>query len=69
MHVGEQSGWSLRRAMRRAGLRGVRVWAGRWVHADFVPDPEARALYARLTAHRLTRRLGGFDLFARGRAG
>lgn len=46
MHVNEQTVGSLRRAMRGAGLRDVRVSVGTWLYTDFVPDPRGRRVYA-----------------------
>jgi ubiquinone/menaquinone biosynthesis C-methylase UbiE len=66
MHVNEQSPTTLRRALRGAGFRRVRVTLGRWVYADFVPDPRARALYGRLAKVPFLRRFGVGDLFGEG---
>jgi cyclopropane fatty-acyl-phospholipid synthase-like methyltransferase len=65
MHVNEQTVRSLRRALRRAGFARPEVWLGQWVHTTFVPDERAARLYHRLAAHRLTRRLGAGDIWAR----
>lgn len=67
MHVNEQTVGSLRRALLSAGFSDVSVEPGEWIHAAFVPDPRARALYHRLAAHRLTRRFGAADLWATAR--
>jgi ubiquinone/menaquinone biosynthesis C-methylase UbiE len=64
MHVNEQTLWSLRSALRRAGFRHVAVELGGMVYRDFVPDPEARPLYARLARHRVTAPFGAGNLFA-----
>jgi predicted SAM-dependent methyltransferase len=64
MHVNEQTLWSLRSALRRAGSRHVAVELGGMVYRDFVPDPEARPLYARLARHRVTAPFGAGNLFA-----
>jgi ubiquinone/menaquinone biosynthesis C-methylase UbiE len=64
MHVNEQTLWSLRRSLRRAGFRHVDVELGGMVYRDFVPDPRARSLYARLARHRLTAALGVGNIFA-----
>jgi ubiquinone/menaquinone biosynthesis C-methylase UbiE len=66
MHVGEQTVGSLGRALRRGGFEHVRAWPGEWVHDEFVPATRPRRLYRRLAAHRLTRRLGAADIWARG---
>jgi ubiquinone/menaquinone biosynthesis C-methylase UbiE len=66
MHVGEHSAWSLRRALTGAGFEHVKVTHGEWVYESFVPDEEARHLYWRLAAHRLTKPLGTCDLWAVG---
>lgn len=66
MHVNEQTASSLRRYLRRAGFPAPRVWHGAWIYTDFVPDPSARRLYARLASNRLTKRLGAADLFGEG---
>jgi SAM-dependent methyltransferase len=67
MHVNEQSLWSLRRALRRAGFRRVLVTPGRWVYCDFVPDQRARRLYHRIARFPVTRRFGAANLWAEGR--
>jgi hypothetical protein len=66
MHVGEQTLRSLRRSLRSAGFRDVKVTPGEWVYADFVPDERARLLYRRLARVPLARRLAVADLWARG---
>ena len=66
MHVNEQTLPALRRSLRRAGFRRVRVRLGQWVYADFVPDARARALYRRLAAIPFLRRYGIGDLFGKG---
>jgi ubiquinone/menaquinone biosynthesis C-methylase UbiE len=48
MHVNEQTVGSLKRSLRRAGLRDVRVEVGEWLYTDFVPDPRARRVYGAL---------------------
>jgi ubiquinone/menaquinone biosynthesis C-methylase UbiE len=68
MHVGEQSAFSLWRALRAAGFANVRVTHGEMVYVDFVPDERARVTYARLAAHRLTAPLGRADLWGEARA-
>ena len=65
MHVNEQTVRSLRRSLERAGLSEPRAWIGQLVHDGFVPPGRARTTYHRFAAHRLTRRLGGGDLWAR----
>jgi SAM-dependent methyltransferase len=64
MHVNEQTQRSLRSALRRAGFRHVDVELGTMVYRDFVPDPRARPLYARLARHRMTAALGVGNIFA-----
>jgi ubiquinone/menaquinone biosynthesis C-methylase UbiE len=66
MHVGEHSARSLRRTLSDAGFEQVQVTHGEWVYEAFVPDPQARHLYWRLAAHRLTKPLGTCDLWAVG---
>lgn len=67
MHVNEQTVTSLRRSLRRAGLAEPRAWVGKAVYDAFVPPGRARTTYHRFAAHRLTRRLGGADLWASAR--
>ncbi|MCU1432923.1 MAG: Methyltransferase type 11, partial [Actinotalea sp.] len=67
MHVNEQTVGSLRRAMRRAGLRDVEVHVGQWVHVDFVPSPRARRLLARLATAPGARRLVAADVWGEAR--
>ena len=57
MHVNEQTVGSLRRAMRRSGLRDVQVEVGAWVYTDFVPSGRARRVYERLSTVPGARRL------------
>jgi ubiquinone/menaquinone biosynthesis C-methylase UbiE len=64
MHVNEQTVRGLRKALRAAGLRRVRVRVGEWIYTDFVPDATARALYGRLARIPGLARLGAGDLFA-----
>jgi len=64
LHVNEQRPGALRRALRRAGFRNVKVRLGRWVYTDFVPDPGARRLYGRLARIAPLRRFGVADMFA-----
>jgi predicted SAM-dependent methyltransferase len=64
MHVGEQTATTLRRRLAAAGFERRRVSHGKWIYADFVPDPSARVSYHRLAAHRLTAALGSADLWA-----
>jgi ubiquinone/menaquinone biosynthesis C-methylase UbiE len=64
MHVGEQTVGSMRRALDRAGFERVRVWPGRWMYTEFVPDPRARRLYYRLARVPPLRRFGAADLWA-----
>jgi cyclopropane fatty-acyl-phospholipid synthase-like methyltransferase len=64
MHVNEQSLWSLRRSLRRAGFTHVDVEAGEWVYTDFVPDERARRLYRGLARLKWTRPFGSANLFA-----
>jgi YD repeat-containing protein len=66
MHVNEQTCTSLRRVLWRVGFAQLDVGVGEMVYAGFVPDERAHALYYRLAARRLTRRLGAFDLWATG---
>jgi cyclopropane fatty-acyl-phospholipid synthase-like methyltransferase len=47
MHVNEQTVPSLARAL-RAHFGDVRVWAGDWIHTEFVPSERAKKLYHRL---------------------
>lgn len=68
MHVGEQTVGSLRRALKRAGFPAPKVWVGGIVYDGFVPPGRARTTYHRLAARRLTRRLGGADIWAIARA-
>jgi SAM-dependent methyltransferase len=68
MHVGEQTVGSLRRALKRAGFPAPRVWVGDIVYDAFVPPGRARTTYHRLARRRLTRRLGGADIWAIARA-
>jgi len=65
MHVGEQTARSLRARLIAAGLAQVDVRHGEMVYVDHVPDPRAHTTYHRLAAHRLTRRFGRNDLWAR----
>jgi SAM-dependent methyltransferase len=67
MHVNEQTARSLRRALRAAGLRDVRVEHGAMVHDGVLRRPRARSLVHRLAAHRVTRPLGAADLWGRAR--
>lgn len=64
MHVNEQSVFSLRRAVRRAGFRDGRAWTGDWVHDAFVPEGGPRRTYHRLAARRATAWLGAADIWA-----
>jgi hypothetical protein len=64
MHINEQTKTSLTRSLKRAGFSNVQVERGAWIHTDFVPQEEARQLYRRLAAHRLTAGLGIADLWA-----
>ena len=65
MHVNEQSLWSLRRTLRRAGFASVRVTLGRFVYTDHLPDESARRMVHRLASHRPTASLARADLWAR----
>jgi len=67
MHVNEQTAWSLRRALREAGLRDVRVEHGAMVYDRVLRRPRARALVHRLAAHRATRPLAAADLWGHAR--
>ena len=49
MHVNEQTRRSLRRVVRRSGLRDVQVEVGQWVYTDFVPSGRAKRVYERLS--------------------
>jgi SAM-dependent methyltransferase len=64
MHVGEQTAGSLRRRLTGAGFTEVVVAHGEMIYNDFVPDPAARGLYARLAARPATARFGRADLWA-----
>ncbi|HEV2769870.1 MAG TPA: methyltransferase domain-containing protein [Solirubrobacteraceae bacterium] len=65
MHVNEQSLWSLRRILRRAGFAGVQVTLGRFIYTDHLPEEPARRTAHRLASHRPTAPLGRADLWAR----
>jgi SAM-dependent methyltransferase len=64
MHVNEQSLWSLRRGLRRAGFVDVRVEPGVWMYTDFVPDERARRLYRGLAKLPGARVFGAANLLA-----
>lgn len=66
MHVNEQTVARLRRSLRTAGFRPSEVKLGEWIYTDFVPDPAARSLYARLARHRLTARFGAANIWGEG---
>jgi ubiquinone/menaquinone biosynthesis C-methylase UbiE len=66
MHPNEQSVGSLKRVLQEAGYEGVRVWPGRWVYTDFVPEPRARATYRRLARIPGLRRIAICDIYATG---
>jgi 2-polyprenyl-6-hydroxyphenyl methylase/3-demethylubiquinone-9 3-methyltransferase len=63
MHVNEQTIRSLRRAMRTAGFRDVRVGVGAWVYTDFVDDARARRVYAALARVPVLRRVAVGNLW------
>lgn len=65
MHVNEQRVGTLRRSLRRAGFEGIEVWAGEWVHTDFLPGRTAKRLYRLLARLPALRRLAAADIYAR----
>ena len=67
MHVNEQTVSSLRRALRAAGFRRVRVSTGDWVYTEFVPNERLRGLYRWLARKRVTSRLAAADIWAEAR--
>jgi len=67
MHVNEQTVGSLRRAMRGAGLRDVRVEVGQWVYTDFVDDPRAKRAYAAMCRVPGLRRIAAGNLWGEAR--
>ena len=67
MHVNEQTMGSLRGVLRRNGFEDARVWLGRWIYTDFVPEERAKRLYHRLARVPLARRFAIMELFARAR--
>jgi SAM-dependent methyltransferase len=68
MHVNEQTVRSLRSALRRAGLRDVRVEVGEWVYTDFLPDPRFRRVYTALSRLPGARSLAVGNLWGEARA-
>ena len=67
MHVNEQTVGSLRRKMRGAGLRDVRVEVGQWVYTDFVDDPRAKRAYAAMCRVPGLRRVAAGNLWGEAR--
>ena len=63
LHVNEQTLWSLRRSLRRAGFDRVHVEPGQWVYTEFLPEPGASRLYHRLARRRLTAPFGVCNLW------
>lgn len=64
MHVNEQTAWSLRRSLVRAGF-DADVRLGRWIHTEHVPE-RSKGLYCRLARLGPLAHLGVADLWAVG---
>ena len=67
MHVNEQTTRSLRGALRRAGLRDVRVEVGEWVYTDFVPSARGRRAFELLARVPGVRRVAVGNLWGEAR--
>lgn len=67
MHVNEQSGRGLRRALRRAGFVDVRVEHGRMLHLGVFPSHRVRRVLAALASRPATAPLAAADIWGHAR--
>ena len=63
MHINEMTVTSLRRSLRSAHFRSVRVELGAMIYTDFVPDDRAKRIYRILAKVPFAARLAICDLF------